>query len=104
MIVEDAGHSLATILPYLHLARRSGSLAVGHSAVKRCLSSGKCRLVIMAVDAGGSMKRLDLGSVLTLNLGTREELGGWLDRDEVSILGLTDPNLVTGITKRMKTS
>ena len=97
------GPALSAVLPYLHLARRSRSLAVGHDAVKHALAKGRCKLILMATDAGGSMRRLETGRVPLLELCDKQELGGWLDRGEVSILGITDPHLAAGILKRLDT-
>ncbi len=99
--MTEPGPTLAAVLAYLHLARRSRSLAVGHVAVKQGLKQGRCKLILMATDAGGSLKRLDTGRVPVLELSDKREIGGWLERSEVSIMGITDPHLAAGILKRL---
>ncbi len=99
--MTEPGSILAVVLPYLHLARRSRSLAVGHVAVKQGLQKGRCKLILRAMDAGGSLKRLETGRVPVLELSDKRELGGVLERSEVSILGITDPHLAAGILKRL---
>ncbi|MBN2169998.1 MAG: 50S ribosomal protein L7ae [Candidatus Krumholzibacteriota bacterium] len=94
----DSGEALR---PWLHLARRSGSLAVGHRAVREALKRGRCHLVVRASDAGESLRRLETGRVPVLVLGDRALLGGWLGRGEVAILGLTDHNLAAGALARI---
>ena len=92
---------LAAALPYLNLARRKRALVLGQEAVKRALKRGKCRLLILAEDAGASLQRLDTGTVPVAVLGDRRRLGDWLDREELAILALTDPDLARGILMRL---
>ena len=93
---------LELALPYLHQARRKRSLAVGQEAVKRSLSRGKCRLVLLALDAGNSHRRMKIGSVPIVELADRRRLGAWLGREDVAIMAVTDPDLAVGILKRLR--
>ena len=89
------------VLPYLHLARRGGSLALGHKAVKQSMSRGQCRLVLMARDAGASLRRLETGKIPVLELADRATLGAWVGRSELAILGFTNPDLAAGILAKV---
>ncbi len=96
---DDLGKLL---LPYLHLARRSGSLALGHRAVKQSLSKGRCALVILAGDAGASLRRLEMGKTPLLELAAdRRTLGAWIGREELSILGVTSFELASGMLAKV---
>jgi ribosomal protein L7Ae-like RNA K-turn-binding protein len=98
----EAEPTLSVVLPYLHQARRSGSIAVGHQAVRRDLQRGRCKLILLATDAGGALKRMETGKVPVLTIGDKQSLGDWLDRREVSILGISDPHLAAGIMRRIQ--
>lgn len=89
------------LLPYLHLARRSGAMALGHSAVKQSLAAGRCSLVVMARDAGASLRRLDTGDTPRLELADRRTLGDWVGRSELAVFGLTSRELAAGVLKRL---
>jgi len=99
--VEAGPDAAEALRPWLHLARRGGSLAIGHRAVRMALRRGSCHLVVRAGDAGESLRRLDTGRVPVLEIGDRVLLGGWLGRGEVAILGLTDRNLAAGALARI---
>lgn len=98
-MAEDA--ALKSLLPYLHQARRAGSVALGHRAVKQCLARGRCALILRARDAGESLRRLALGRTPLVELADREALGAWLGRRELAILGITDPGLAAGMLARL---
>ncbi len=96
--------ALEAVLPYLHQARRSGALLVGYQAVRRSLRRGDCSLVLLAKDAGDSLRRLDTGGVPMIPLADRAGLGAWLGRREVAILGLGDPHLAAGLRARLESA
>ena len=83
------------------MARRSGAIRIGYRAVKRALSEGSCRMVLIASDAGDSLRRMETGSLLPLVVGARASLGELLGRNEVAIIGICDAHLVAGIVKRL---
>jgi ribosomal protein L7Ae-like RNA K-turn-binding protein len=89
------------LLPYLHLARRSGSLALGHRAVKQSLSKGRCALLLLAKDAGASLRRLEMGDTPLLELADRRTLGAWIGRSELSIVGVTSSELAAGMLAKV---
>jgi ribosomal protein L7Ae-like RNA K-turn-binding protein len=97
----EAEDAAAALLPYLHLARRSGALVLGYRAVKASLKRGDCALLVLAKDAGLSLKRLATGEVPTLELADRRRLGEWLGREELAVLGITDRQLSAGVLKRL---
>ncbi len=92
------------LLPYLNLARKSGALEIGFRAVRRSLHRERCRLIILAIDAGDSLLKMDMGKVPVLRLADRNELGDWFGRKEVSILGITDPHLAETLRKKAEGS
>ncbi|MCP4546115.1 MAG: hypothetical protein GY835_06590 [bacterium] len=94
------GVGLREIASYIHLARRSGALAVGYRAVKKGLGRGTCRLVLLAEDAGESLTRLETGRIPIVTISDKAELGNLLGRNEVAILGINDPHLAAAIAKR----
>ena len=93
--------TLESLLPYLHLARRAGSVALGYRAVKQCLAQGRCVLILRARDAGESLRRLAVGQTPLVELADREALGAWIGRRELAILGITDPGLAAGMLARL---
>ncbi len=101
-MVPGQDHLGELLLPYLHLARRSGSLALGHRAVKQSLSKGRCALLLLASDAGASLRRLETGDTPLLELSEdRRHLGAWIGRGELSILGITSVELAAGMLAKV---
>jgi ribosomal protein L7Ae-like RNA K-turn-binding protein len=98
--MAEAAGLLGALAPYLHQARRAGALAIGYRAVKQSLSAGRCALVLLAADAGASLRRLPVGGTPLLELGDRYTLGAWAGRSELAILGVTDRGLAAGILAR----
>lgn len=91
---------LGALAPYLHQARRAGALALGYRAVKQALAAGRCALLLLARDAGDSLRRLPRGATPLIELADRHALGAWAGRSELSIVGVTDPGLAAGILAR----
>jgi len=91
---------LGALAPYLHQARRAGALALGYRAVKQALAAGRCALLLLARDAGDSLRRLPRGATPLIELADRHALGAWAGRSELSILGVTDPDLAAGLLAR----
>jgi ribosomal protein L7Ae-like RNA K-turn-binding protein len=98
--MTDAAALLEALAPYLHQARRAGALAIGYRAVKQSLSAGRCALLLLATDAGASLRRLPAGATPLLELGDRHTLGAWAGRGELAILGVTDRALAAGMLAR----
>lgn len=83
----------------LHMARKSGSLLIGFRAVRQALHRKQCKLLLFAEDAGGSLLRMETGEVPVLRTVDRGTLGAWMGRKEISVLGLTDPNLAQAVSR-----
>ncbi len=72
--------------------------------MRRSLHRERCKLIILAIDAGESLLKMGLDKVPVLRLVNRSELGEWFGRKEVSILGITDPHLAETLRKKAEGS
>ncbi|RKZ18130.1 hypothetical protein DRQ50_04350 [bacterium] len=87
----------------LGLARRAGKLAVGASAVERMVHQDFRPLVVVASDAGTSLRGTverweDLRAVLD-DVLTSEDLARVFGREKLAIVAVSDPGFVRGILK-----
>lgn len=87
----------------LGLARRAGKLAVGASAVERMVHQGARPLVVLATDAGASLRGTverweDLRTVVDDVLSC-EEMARAFGREKLAIVAVADPGFVRGILK-----
>ena len=87
----------------LGLARRAGKLAMGASAVERLVQRGERPLVILASDAGaslrGTVERWETPGGVIADLVTTAELARALGREKLAIVAVKDPGFVRGIRK-----
>jgi len=85
---------------FLGLARRAGELTYGRTACRRALQAGRCRLLVVALDAGSSVEK-DSGAgpqlPVVMSEWTKEELGQRLGRASVAVVGMTDVDLARGL-------
>ena len=89
---------------YLNLARKAGRLALGFRAVRQSLAQGRCELLVLALDAGDSLQRLDRGDLPVIRPADKTILGGWFGRGELSVIGVTDPHLAEALMKASRAS
>ena len=86
----------ARILHFLGIANRAGKTAAGEEACRRARKyGGKLFLVIVAHDAGENTREhvarwCRENSIPLFTFGTREQLGRFTGRGEVSTAGITD--------------
>lgn len=86
----------------LGLCRRSGKCTCGASATEFAIKSGRCRLVFIAHDSGGSTKDkfvhlCTAGNVRYITAYGREELGEAVGYKEKAVVGVTDEGFANGI-------
>lgn len=84
------------------LCRRSGNLACGASATETAIKTKKCCLVIIAEDAGESIKR-KISSLCTLNgikciiKFNKEQLGSTAGLDDKAVIAVKSKDFAEGI-------
>jgi hypothetical protein len=100
-VTVPADETLEKALGLLGLARRSGQLAVGASAVEQMVHRGKRPVVIVARDAGESQRRRMLGlrpvRGFVADAFDRETLAQRLGRGELAVVAVSDPGFVSGL-------
>lgn len=98
---EPAPETLDKALGLLGLARRSGALAVGASAVEQMVQRGRRPVVVVARDAGDALRRkmLALRPVQGFmdDAFDRETLAQRLGRNELAVVALSEPGFVSGL-------
>ncbi len=91
------------IIKLIHLSRKAGKMAAGHSSVHAMLEQGKVALLIFAEDySSGSEKKIFKGietEVPVIRLGTCAELGSEFGRDSLGVIAILDSNFASGILK-----
>ncbi len=91
------------LLGLLGLAMRSGTLAVGTTAVKQMVSRGKNPILILARDAGDGqlirIRRLEPVAGIVDDVLDRADLAAALGRNDLVVVGVADPGFVHGIRK-----
>jgi len=101
--MEDRARSLCGLLG---LARRAGKLALGASAVERMVHGGDKPLVILASDAGaslrGSTERWDPVEGVVADVLTSDEMAEAMGREKLAVMAVADPGFVRGILKNLK--
>lgn len=91
----------------LGLARRARGLLIGSRETRAGLRRGEVRLVLLAGD-GSARDRERLvrlareEGVPARTVADRRELGDWVGRGPVSVVGLTEPNLASEIRSRLE--
>jgi ribosomal protein L7Ae-like RNA K-turn-binding protein len=82
------------------LALRSRRVAMGRGACRRAAKEGRLKLLLVAADAGATALR-DAGSgpgIECLQLRQdKYELGEWVGRSALAILGILDPHVAAGL-------
>ena len=90
----------------LGLARRAGKLAVGASAVERLVHGGEKQLVVLASDAGaslrGSVERWEPVEGVVADILTSDEMAEAMGRQKLAVMAVADPGFVRGILKNLK--
>ena len=90
----------------LGLARRAGKLAVGASAVERLVHGGEKPLVVLASDAGaslrGSVERWEPVEGVVADILTSDEMAEAMGRQKLAVMAVADPGFVRGILKNLK--
>ena len=94
-------------LNLIGLALRAGKLAVGEEPCLAACRSRKCRLLLLASDAGGATLRraarmAEEGQCLTLTLPwDREALGAALGRSVCAVAAVTDLGLARAVAEKL---
>jgi ribosomal protein L7Ae-like RNA K-turn-binding protein len=83
---------------FLGLAKRSRNLLEGYSQCNEQRNKRKLYLFIISTDASDSTRGKFITHCKTNNIPyiedfSKEELGGAIGREEIKILGVTDPNM-----------
>ena len=86
----------------LGLCRRAGKCACGASAAQFAIKSGKCKLMFIASDSGGSTKDKFLHMCEAENVEyitdyTRQQLGEAVGYKEKAVIGITDTGFAEGM-------
>ena len=91
------------LLGLLGLARRAGKLAVGVSAVEKMVHRGENPVVIVAADAGASLRskvaRWQPVRDVVEGAVTTADLARALGRDKVAVVAVAESGFVKGIRK-----
>jgi hypothetical protein len=100
-MTAPSDETLEKALGLLGLARRSGKLAVGASAVEQLVHRGRRPVVIVARDAGASQRRrlLALQPVRGFvdDAFDRATLAQKLGRGELVVVAVSEPGFVSGL-------
>jgi ribosomal protein L7Ae-like RNA K-turn-binding protein len=87
----------------LSAAQRSRKLVVGKTAVEKELSSGACRLLVIATDAKSAAGSREVAQVIAsggaVSWGTKTGLGGLVGRMEAGVLAVMDDGLANALKK-----
>jgi len=101
--MDERARSLCGLLG---LARRAGKLAVGASAVERLVHGGEKPLVVLASDAGaslrGSVERWEPVEGVVADILTSDEMAEAMGRQKLAVMAVADPGFVRGILKNLK--
>jgi len=92
------------LLGLLGLARRGGNLTLGTVATRQAIRSRKVCLVLMAQDLSESSaaKAAQIARAVKIPIirsCTKAELSGALGRENLGVVGVTDPNLAGSIVE-----
>jgi len=101
--MDERARSLCGLLG---LARRAGKLAMGATAVARMVNGGEKPLVILASDAGsslrGSAERWEPVAGVVTDVLTSDEMAEAMGRQKLAVMAVADPGFVRGIKKNLK--
>lgn len=91
----------------LGLARRAGKLIAGDTAVKKAVSAGKVKLLVVAADAAARTRKelnaiADSNDIVAITWGSKVELGALTGKTPRSVVALLDENMARGILGTLK--
>ncbi len=94
----------AKIKTMISFALRARKISFGESVLSR---KGKVKLALMASDASEStskkyLDKLSYNQIRYIVYGTKGELGEVVNKNNVCLLGIEDPNIAKEIIKLMK--
>jgi ribosomal protein L7Ae-like RNA K-turn-binding protein len=93
----------------LGLARKGRGLSIGSRETRAALHRGDVRLVLLAADGSPRdrerLERISAEQSVPVRVtASRAELGEWIGRGPVAVLGIRDPNLATAVSRRFDRS
>ena len=98
LIVQAADRRIRGLLAS---AVRAGAVVAGHDAVEQGLERAEIALVVVATDALGAAHHKTVqqavGRGMAVAWGTKADLGTWLRRQEMAVLGVRSPQLGAAI-------
>ncbi len=98
---------MSKALQLLGIARKSGNLEMGEENAKALVKAGKARLLLLASDASGSVKKRAEGYVYGFRTPvvelpfTKEELGGAIGRPQCAAAGVRDLGLAAALAEAL---
>ena len=95
---------MSGLLGLLGLGARAGRLIIGVDGVRTALQQGRCRCLVLALDASPrareKVERLAAGRRVPMIVGPEAAvLGGALGRPPVMVVGVADEALAKGIAR-----
>ena len=104
MQTDSAFSAEGKALSMLGMSFKAGKLALGESAARKALLSGKAELVIFAADcADNTRKKLELlckeQNTPIIIFSVKENLGKALGKDGKAVLALTDKGFAEAVKK-----
>ena len=92
----------AAVMGRLGLARKAGRLVVGREAVQASLRGRRSRMVVLAEDAGASLRQQIVGQaervgVPVYHFSTCRELGARFGRGKIDVVSLDDARFVQAL-------
>ena len=92
------------VFKLLGLANRARKLTLGMTATLQSIRRGKLKLLIVATDCSENARSkiqfaAQQSQIIILNFGTKDELGRYLGRNEVGIIGVEDSGFANALQK-----
>ncbi len=92
------------IAALIGFAKKSGRITLGRKATIKALEKGKICLILLASDAGLSLKReiINLASSMGVKVvsgDSKRDMGKAVGREVCSVLGFTDRRMAEGVMK-----
>ena len=90
---------LDKIRPLIGFANKAGKLTLGRTATESAYFRGKLELIIITPDASPKLKRFiqTVQDTPVLRVGSKDEMGKIVGRDQVAIIGVADRNFAEAI-------
>ena len=89
------------IFGLLHLARKAGRLTLGQVAALEKAKSDENSLILIVSDAGNALlRKFENFNVVRIDK-TSDELGEMFNREKLSVIVVSDRNLIKEIIKRL---